>query len=403
MAIARPDPPPNRVGPFNWIWKKWFSRLYTWLTEQIDTLNKAIPTSPGLSANIGYNCIINGGMDVWQRNNTFTSPSNSWTADRWHYQESSAGALTVSQNPDVPTGLERYSLRLSVTSPDLSITATDYAQLEYRMEMYDILQMGFGTSNPQTLTLSFWVKSSLIGTYCLCFQNNANNRSYVVEYTISSTNWEQKAITITADTTGTWTTATPWTTGLRIFWILMAGSDIQTATTDSWIAPVDLRATANQVNWYGSISNTFNLKNVKLEIGDTATEFVPRLFEEELALCQRYYEHSYTNGQYPGATVATQISYHVVKASGAGPAVSATLYGWNPPFNVRKVVSPTMTFYSPNSGTAARVYDNTGATDLTVLNTTGIGQVHVPTIILNAAPTVDHVLSMHWQADAELS
>ena len=185
-----------------------------------------------------------------------------------------------------------------ITTADTSIAAGDLTATGYRIEGYDYAQLAGGNA-----TLSFWVKGTKTGIHCVAFQNSAGNRSYVAEYTINTTaTWEKKTITVPlTETGGTWDYTNG--IGLAIVWTLASGTTFQT-TKDTWQTG-NYVATSNQVNACDNVANDFRITQVQLEKGDTATPFEYRHFEEEIALCQRYYEKSYNIDVAPGTTTVT--------------------------------------------------------------------------------------------------
>ena len=248
-----------------------------------------------LTTGMGKNKIINGKMDIAQRGTSFAAVgAGTYTLDRWRSSSNAtSAAITVSQQSDVPSSNEfQNSMRLAVTTADTTIASVDQVNIQQRIEGYNVRDL-IG----RTFTLSFWVRSSKTGTHCVYIQNDAQDRSYVVEYTVSAANtWEQKSITVSGGliTAGTWN----WTTGtgLLVGWTLAAGSSLQT-TAGAWQTGIFL-ATANQVNCLDTIGNIFAITGVQLEAGSVATPFEHRPYGAEFALCQRYlYQVGGVSGQ----------------------------------------------------------------------------------------------------------
>ena len=249
------------------------------------------------------NMIINGAMQVWQRGTsavTATGGNTGYgTADRWRFEEGTNGSFTSEKDTlsvaDQGTTGHRTALKLLVTGTDTSLTGTEYAYFFQRLEGQDLQHLQYGSANAKTLTLSFWVKSNLTGTYCAYLRKLDNTAYYVVkEYTISSANtWEKKTITITP-TEGSTSLITSAAgaidndngIGLELGFSLAFGPNYQT-TKDTWQTAEDY-ITSNQVNWLGA-SNNFYITGVQLELGNVATPFEHRTFAEELRKCQRYY------------------------------------------------------------------------------------------------------------------
>jgi hypothetical protein len=239
--------------------------------------------APTLSNMAGRNRVINGAMTIDQRNNG-ASVTGSYAVDRFEFQENSGSGYTVQRSSVAPSGFSN-SLLITVTTA-ASASAGQTNRLIQRVEGHNIADLNFGSANASTVTLSFWVRSSLVGTYCAALVNNANNRAYVAEYSISAANtWEYKTITVAGDTTGTWETGTA--SGVQVTFDFGSGSDFN-ATAGSWVAANDWRTT-NQVNFANTSGATFYITGVQLEAGSIATPFERRLYGDELARCQRYY------------------------------------------------------------------------------------------------------------------
>ena len=246
------------------------------------------------------NVIINGDFQIAQRSSaavisTHGSNDDTYTTvDRFKYHLSGAAAISSQQvsltAATDPAGFN-YALKISCTTADTSIAASDYVIFQQPVEGYNWRQFNFGLSNAKQLTLSFFVKSNKTGTYCVAFRNNAHDRRYAAEYSISQADtWEKKSITLTGDTTGTWLATNGG--GCFVSFALQAGSTYQ-VTADTWAAG-DQFATSNQVNFTDSTSNTFFITGIQVEQNSVATDFEHRSFAQELALCQRYYYQMWT-------------------------------------------------------------------------------------------------------------
>ena len=239
------------------------------------------------SALSNRNLIINGAMQVWQRGtgSTAVGSTNTYHADRWLAREDSDGSLTTEQSTDAPANF-KYSNKVTVTSADTSIGAAQKCYFSQRVEGTVFDSLGFGTSAAKTTTLSFYVKSSLTGTFSGSLTNDNNNRSYPYEYTISSANtWERKSVTFPGDTTGTWDTgSSDW---LELYWDLGIGSNFE-GSAGAWVAAQDF-GTSGSTKLIGTNGATWLISGVQWEQGETATPFEHRSFGDELASCQRYY------------------------------------------------------------------------------------------------------------------
>jgi len=237
------------------------------------------------------NLVINGAMQVAQRGTSAVTIADAaqYRVDRFNAYDNTSGAFTYEQSTTTPSG-EGFinSTKLTVTSADTSIAAGEYAYCAQYIEGTNFSQCGFGNSGAKSVTLSFFVRSSATGTYCVTLANSASNRSFVSEYTISSANtWEKKTITVAGDTTGTWLTTTG--IGLKVFFCLAVGSTYQ-QSAGSWGTTSFAFGSSNQTNWLGTNGNTLYITGVQMEIGDVATPFEHEDVGTTLAKCQRYFQ-----------------------------------------------------------------------------------------------------------------
>jgi len=240
---------------------------------------------------VGFrNRIINGDMRIDQRNagEIHTPVANTYSIDRWNFQLSQASKLTAQrQSITNPQQADNNYYCLNVTSSSgYSVTSSDYFLLGQFVEGFNCADLGWGTSGAKSITISFWVYSSLTGSFGGSVQNSAITRSYPFSYTISSANtWEKKTITIAGDTSGTWVTGSGL--GIRLYFGLGTGSTVS-GTSGSWASANYLSATG-AISVVGTNGATFYITGVQLEAGSTATEFERRPYGTEVALCQRYY------------------------------------------------------------------------------------------------------------------
>jgi hypothetical protein len=245
------------------------------------------------------NRLINADMRIDQRNAgasvTITdTAATTYTLDRWAVYGSQASKFSVQQNAGSVTPPASFSNYLGITSASAySIGSGDIYILGQKIEGYNIADLAFGTASAKTVTILFWVRSSLTGTFGGTLSNNAFDRSYPFTYTISAANtWEQKTITIAGDTSGTWTTTNG--TGLTLWLGLGCGSSVS-GTAGSWQAAGYYSATG-ATSVVGTNGATFYITGVQLEQNTSATPFERRLYGTELALCQRYFEECATGG-----------------------------------------------------------------------------------------------------------
>ena len=239
------------------------------------------------------NRIINGNMTISQRWATSANTpvaGVTYTVDRWHLNLSQSSKVSFQQNAgsvSPPVGFKDY-IGLTSTSA-YSVVSGDYASLRQSIEGYNIADLDWGTANAKSITLSFWVRSSLTGTFGGTINNNGYLRSYPYTYTINSANtWEYKTVVIPGDTTGTWESTT--SSGIHIGLGFGTGS-AQVQPAGSWYNGTALGATG-QTNVLGTNGATFYITGVQLEVGSTATSFDYRPYGTELALCQRYFSTS---------------------------------------------------------------------------------------------------------------
>ena len=254
-------------------------------------MTKARDLSQVPNASLAFkNRIINGDMRIDQRNNgaSVANPNGGlYTLDRWSIYGTQTSRFNCQQNAGSvtpPTGFINY---LGVTSSSAySVTSTDIFSVRHIVEGLNCADLAWGTSSASAVTLSFWVRSSITGTFGGAFTNSSQNRSYPFTYTISAANtWEQKSIVIPGDTTGTWLTTNG--KGIDIFFSLGTGSTYS-GTAGSWSGNTFYSATG-ATSVVGTNGATFYITGVQLEKGSTATSFDYRPYGTELALCRRYY------------------------------------------------------------------------------------------------------------------
>ena len=337
----------------------------------------------------GYkNRIINGGMVIDQRNAGASVNMSSvvYPVDRWAAFEDTDGGMTAQRSTTAPAGFIN-SVVCTTTSADSSLAAAQYARIFQNVEGLNCADLAWGTASAATVTLSFWVRSSLTGIFGGAIYNSAFNRSYPFTYTISVANtWEQKSVTIPGDTSGTWLTDNG--VGIGINFSLGTGSTYS-GTAGAWTGSGLLSATG-ATSVIGTNGATFYITGVQLERGSNATSFEFRDYGRELIMCQRYYEKSYDQATVPG-TVSTLGMFTSIRGNGVA--------GTSMTFKVSKRATPTMTAYAPSSGTAGSGRDyNAGADRAVVFDAIGEGAF---TISMGAA-AVSSGFGVQWVSSAEL-
>jgi len=286
----------------------------------------AYPTAGSLG---NRNKVINGKLNVDQYDVSVTA--DGFFVDRWKYSADSSGKATVQKDNQSPVGFEKS---IFVTSSSAySVPSGETYKLRHCIEGYNISELEFGTADAKTITLSFYVRSSLTGTFGGALRNSGASRSYPFTYSISSANtWEYKTVTIPGDTSGTWNTGNG--IGIEIDFGLAVGSTYS-GTAGAWAGANYVSATG-ATSVLGTNAATFYLTGVQLEVGTVATPFEHRSYGDELARCQRYYYKTF-----PGVSNANLGAGYVVTTSQANGTI---------PFPVSMRAAPTSL---EQSGTAS--------------------------------------------------
>jgi hypothetical protein len=341
------------------------------------------------------NPIINGNMEIWQRGTTFPAPATgAYSADRLKYNFVGTGVVTINRSTNVPTVAQagvlfNYSFEVDVTTADAAIAAGDSYYHHHVIEGYNWRHFA-----QRAFTLSFWAMDTITGEHAVSFRNSGNDRSYVATYTINTTNtWEYKTVNVLASpSAGTWDYTTG--AGIRIGFDLGPGSTFHT-TAGAWQTG-DFTGTATTVNSMSSTANFFRITGVKLELGNVATPIQFRSFQEELALCQRYYQKSFPYATAPaqnaGATGAERMHSQVTASISMSYSVA---------FSTPMVAAPTGVTYNPSAANA----ESRNATDsLDDSATAATATEHFLSLAFtaNAANTAGDLHRIHWTADAEL-
>jgi hypothetical protein len=279
------------------------------------------------------NRIINGAMVLSQRNGTSAVTIDggaSYTLDRYLCQDNTDGSYTVAQSSTAPTGFIN-SLLVTITGTDSSLTTTQFGRIVQRIEGFNTADLAWGTASAKTVTLSFWVRSSVTGTFSGTLVNDDANRIYAFTYTISvADTWEQKTVTIAGDTSGTWKTTNA--TGIELNLSIGAGPD-RTVAAGSWGTSLAYAATG-QTNLFATNGATFYITGVQLEVGSTATSFDYRPYGTELALCLRYYLRLGVLFGYAMADTTTMqltACHSVMRTDPSATILTSTPYGESPP------------------------------------------------------------------------
>ena len=248
------------------------------------------------------NLIINGNMTIDQRNagasvTITTGGGYIYPVDRFGNFNNSGTNYTAQQVVDAPAGFYQ-STKLTFASA-ISLSSQNEATFFQIVEGLNVADLGWGTAAAQTISVSLWVKASFTGTFSIGFANNAGTRTYATTYTITTADtWEYKTFTISGDTSGTWLKTNG--SGLYVRWNIIAGSNFQVSSNDTWATRTGAYNAADGTygtKAIGSASSisagaTWQITGVQLEVGTTATDFENLQYGQQLALCQRYYYKS---------------------------------------------------------------------------------------------------------------
>lgn len=298
---------------------------------------------------------INGDMRIAQRGTSATGVTSNgyYATDRMNFYKTNTGTYTISQSTDAPSGFT-YSHKVVSTTGDSSLGSTDLVSpLVYSIEGHDLQHLGYGTTDGKYITLSFWVKTNVTGTYSVSFyKTHSSPRVCAPLYTIKAANtWQYVSLTVPSDSVGI---ANGTGGGLYLYFNTTVGSTYNSQPTTAWAA-------YNSSNWAGghtaycfaSNNDSWQITGVQLEVGKVATPFEHRSYGEELALCQRY---TYVIG---GSGVTTL---------GGGSMYTSTAVNIDIPLPVQmRDTSPSLTPVPNGTGNWLNVY--VGATG-TVSNAT---------------------------------
>jgi len=306
------------------------------------------------SANQGQfrNRIINRDCRIDQRNNgasvSMTTAAFAYAVDRTAAYRDTSATTTAQRSTVAPAGFTNSFLFTTTTGG--TVSASNQNIIQQSIEGFNVADLGWGTANAQPITISFWVRSSLTGTYGVALTNSAATRCYVAAYSVISANtWEYKTITIVGDTTGTWLTDNG--IGIRLRFDLGSGSTYQ-GTAGSW-GTAFINTVSGQASVVGTSGATFYITGVQLEKSSTATSFDYRPYTTELQLCQRYYQKHLSSGgltlfgrgYMPASASAYPIPFTFPVTMRSDPTVS--IIGTWTTLNSSQPVSPNSTISKP--------------------------------------------------------
>jgi hypothetical protein len=300
----------------------------------LNVTNIAGPSNTGTAATLSSinggpisgarNRIINGDMRIDQRNGgaSVTPTAGTYTLDRWYCAMPVTSKYSVVRNTTAPTGFTNSALVTSLSA--YTVGASETFNIQQVIEGFNVADLNYGTASAVTTTLSFWVRSSLTGTFGGAIQNGSGSRSYPFTFTVSAANtFEYKTIAVPGDTSGTWPSDN--TAAMAVIFSLGTGSTLS-GTAGSWSGS-NFKSATGATSVVGTNGATFYITGVQIESGSVATPFERRSYGQELALCQRYFETNPTDeylfGVYPGGTnVFVAYSYTWKAAKRAIPTVT---------------------------------------------------------------------------------
>ena len=362
--------------------------------------NPAIADQRGINFR---NIIINGGMDLAQRGTSQASITSAGyhTIDRFRNNIDTAGTWTASQSTDVPTGQGfAYSMKLDCTTANTSLSAGSKFNIQQKIEGQNLQYLKKGTSNAESLTCSFWVKSNKTGTYICELYDEDNTRQISKSYTISSADtWEKKTLTFAGDTTGTLDNDNGHSFNL-LHW-LVAGSNFASGTlSTTWTSATFVNRAVGQVNLADSTSNEWYITGVQLEAGQVASDFEFLPYDINKERCRRYFQKTYIDGVDPGTTTNQGM------VSTARIQNTVTNRPVNVFFRPELRTTPTVTTYSlvGTSGSVSDVGTSGGShsRNEAVSISGSVSQQGLPYLISVAGLTAGDGFCFHYTADAEL-
>jgi len=366
------------------------------LTLPKATGNIATDATVGLGTK---NLIINGNMQIAQRGTSTSGITSSgyYTVDRFDVGGTTWGTFTQSQDTDVPTGQGfANSIKFLWTTANASLSSNSFLQMHQSIEGQMLQQIKKGTSNAESLTISFWVKSNKTGTYIVQLYDIDNTRMISKSYIINSADtWEKKTITCDGDTTGALDNDNG--RSLDLIFALCAGTDQSSGTLQTtWGTAVTANRFVGQVNLADAINNYWQVTGIQLELGENATPFEHRMYSQELAMCQRYYCKSYDTTTAPATNTSNGINIIGGSTQASGYQYMCLVF----PQDMR--TTPSITFYRDNGADNTWEWRRSGASG-TIAPVAPYGSTRQMQMYVNAGGA--YVVSLvwgHWVASAEL-
>ena len=341
------------------------------------------------------NMVINGAMRVAQRGTSSTglgAASGYFTLDRFRMSSgSNAGRFTMSQSTVTDLPGFANALKLDCTTADTSVAASENFRLQTLFEGQELQQLKKGTSSAEKFTVSFYVKGNASATYMLELYDGDNSRNNTQQFAVTSS-WNRISLTFDGDTTGAFDDDNALSLYLS-FW-LHAGSNFTSGSyvANTWGSPTTANRAAGISSFFDSTNRTLEITGLQMEVGNEATEFEHRSFQEELTLCERYFFMTYNYGATIGA--ASGASYLIRFIDGTQN------YGSLQVPSVQMRSSPTRVIYNTSTGTAGELRSDTANhnASITATDVHGGGCIYAN----NSQITTSQTIKAHLTMDAEL-
>ena len=345
------------------------------------------------------NLIINGAQQVDQRFSGSTAigtlTNGKYITDRWNVRGQDNTTGQASQSTNAPAGFVN-SLLIEVGGTAGATSAGGNRFIRQNIEGYVLRPLRWGTAGAKAATMSFWIRSSVTGTYSFAFFSGALNQHYATSYTINTANtWEYKTITVPGPTSGTFYTENQL--ALYCQWDLGSGSNFATSTLNQW-ASGDKRFASGSVDFFNNANANLRITGVQFEAGETATQFEHRSFADELHTCKRYYEHSHS--YYEQNWKTKDWSY----ADGVVVMANSNGYSdFHPRFKVEKRANPSITIYSATGIAGNAAWEHAGVqNDTNYTGNQAPSAITTKQFLVRGQVGANRYLYCNWEALAEL-
>jgi hypothetical protein len=326
----------------------------------LNTINNAyaagtlIPTVTTINPNM----VINGDMEINQRGDATGITTGTRTLDRHVLQYDAMGTASVTQDTDVPSGYGfSKSMKIQCTATAELNTGSSSMIFIHRLEGFDSVQTMYGTSDAKDVTLSFWIKANRTQTLTVNFENEQTSggnpdQGYQTSqaYTTANT-WQKMVVTIPGDTRSGMGFNFNSSKALCFDISLSTGYTSSDAPSATWSNLANGQRHGHNTEYFGdSTANYFNITGVKLELGSEATDFQHVPYGEEMAKCQRYYQHQNAFGAYLHIDYEQKQSAFTFTKMRASPTATRT-----GSFNSGTETNSSITIFNETSGRVLNV------------------------------------------------